>query len=64
MNEGAPKVKVSRAMKHLQLLTDRGFGIDEEQKRDPLDYTIEDNPVPFSEDHPKDKYNFIAEMDR
>jgi hypothetical protein len=51
-------------MKHLQLLTDRGFGIDEEQKRDPLDYTIEDNPVPFSEDHPKDKYNFIAEMDR
>ena len=56
-------MKVSRAMKHLQLLTDRGFEKDEEQK-DILDYGIEENPVQFSDGHPTDKYHFIAEMDR
>ncbi|CAG0922841.1 unnamed protein product, partial [Notodromas monacha] len=62
--EGAPKVKVSRAMKHLQLLTEKGFEIEDENKRPPLDYSIEENPVPFSEGDPKEKYHFIAELDR
>ncbi|CAG0925182.1 unnamed protein product, partial [Notodromas monacha] len=61
---GAPKVKVSRAMKHLQLLTEKGFEIEDENKRPPLDYSIEENPVPFSEGDPKEKYHFIAELDR
>jgi hypothetical protein len=62
--EGAPKVKVSRAMKHLQLLTERGFEVDDEFKRTPLNYEVENKPIAFTPGHPKDKYNFIAEMDR
>lgn len=62
--EGAEGIKLSRAMTHLQQLTDSGHPITEEQKIK-LDYSVERSPIEWdTETNVSDKFNFISEISR
>lgn len=63
--KNVPKVQVTRAMKHLQQLTESGQEIIEDENNPHFDYTIEDNPITWStEGQLTSKYSFISELSR
>nr|XP_046471281.1 obscurin isoform X9 [Neodiprion pinetum]XP_046471284.1 obscurin isoform X9 [Neodiprion pinetum] len=63
--EGTPKIQVTRAMKHLQQLTDAGQEIIIEDNKAGIDYSIEDKPLEWSnEGQLSEKYSFISELSR
>ncbi|XP_046753437.1 obscurin isoform X5 [Diprion similis] len=63
--EGTPKIQVTRAMKHLQQLTDAGQEIIIEDNKVGIDYSIEDKPLEWSnEGQLSEKYSFISELSR
>lgn len=62
---GAPKVQVTRAMKHLQQLTESGQEIDIDDNKVHMNYKIEDDPIEWTTDGQlTDKYSFISELSR
>lgn len=62
---GVPKVQMSRAMLHLQELTESGLEIEIEDQNLHLDYTIEDEPINWITDvQVTSKYSFMSELAR
>ncbi|XP_043255290.1 obscurin-like isoform X3 [Colletes gigas] len=62
---GCPKVQITRAMRHLQELTEAGQEIMLEEDKPHMDYTIEDHPIEWStETNLSSKYSFISEIHR
>ncbi|XP_049802567.1 obscurin isoform X3 [Schistocerca nitens] len=62
---GSPKVQVTRAMKHLQQITESGQAITIEDSKPKLDYSIEKNPVEWTtEGSLTEKYSFVSELAR
>ncbi|XP_071443881.1 protein Obscurin isoform X2 [Hetaerina americana] len=62
--EGAPKVQISRAMRHLQQMTESGAKIDMEDAKHHMDYSIENNPPEWSDGAVSDKFTLISEINR
>lgn len=63
--EGAPKIVITKAMKHLQQITESGQEIVLEEFKPKLDYSCEENPIEWStESNLTDKYSFISEVSR
>ncbi|CAG9826985.1 unnamed protein product [Diabrotica balteata] len=60
---GSPKIQLSKAMLHLQQLTDSGKEVDEES-RTRLDYKLESSPVEWEDSNVQQEYNFISEISR
>ncbi|XP_024939523.1 obscurin isoform X4 [Cephus cinctus] len=64
-DQGAQKVQVTRAMKHLQQLTESGQEIEIEEAKSHINYSLEDTPIEWStEGQLTDKYSFISELSR
>ncbi|XP_011878155.1 PREDICTED: muscle M-line assembly protein unc-89 isoform X5 [Vollenhovia emeryi] len=62
---GCPKVQITRAMRHLQELTEAGQEIVLEEDRPHIDYSLEENPIEWSvEPQLSAKYSFISELSR
>lgn len=61
---GAPKVQITKAMKHLQSLCDSGQEVVVDEAKPILDYSTELFPIKWSTDQPSEKYNFISEIAR
>ncbi|XP_012537087.1 obscurin isoform X3 [Monomorium pharaonis] len=62
---GCPKVQITRAMRHLQELTEAGQEIVLEEDKPHIDYSIERNPIKWSvEPQLSTKYSFISELSR
>ncbi|XP_053597033.1 obscurin isoform X2 [Microplitis demolitor] len=63
--EGAPKIPISRAMKHLQYLTESGHEIVPSEDKPKLNYDIEDEPIEWTIDAQfTGRYTFISEVYR
>ncbi|XP_044021287.1 obscurin isoform X7 [Aphidius gifuensis] len=63
--EGTPKVPISRAMRHLQQLTESGQEIIAEEDKPHLNYDAEDEPIDWSIDSQfTSRYTFISEISR
>ncbi|XP_057331169.1 obscurin-like isoform X7 [Microplitis mediator] len=63
--EGAPKIPISRAMKHLQYLTESGHEIVPNEDKPKLNYDIEDEPIEWTIDAQfTGRYTFISEVYR
>ncbi|XP_050589406.1 obscurin-like isoform X4 [Bombus affinis] len=62
---GCPKVQITRAMRHLQELTESGQEIVLDEDKPHMDYSIEDHPIEWSTDtNLSSKYSFISEISR
>ncbi|KAE8753087.1 hypothetical protein FOCC_FOCC000010 [Frankliniella occidentalis] len=62
---GVPKVQITRAMAHLQSITESGAEVNEMEAAPKLDYTIENRPLNWIPEHDvSDKYHFISEISR
>lgn len=61
---GAPKLQVSRAMRHLQDLVEGGQDVSIDESKSHLDYSTEKNPIHWSHEQPTAKYNYISEISR
>ncbi|XP_076659527.1 obscurin isoform X3 [Halictus rubicundus] len=62
---GCQKVQITRAMRHLQDLTEAGQVIIPEEDKPHMDYSIEDHPIEWStETNLTSKYSFISEVAR
>ncbi|CAH1967604.1 unnamed protein product [Acanthoscelides obtectus] len=61
--EGAPKIQLSNAMRHLQEITDSGQPA-EEHDEIKLDYAVESNPIEWDDSDVKENFNFISEIHR
>lgn len=62
---GAPKIEVTKAMKHLQQLTESGQEIILEEDKPKLDYSTEENPIDWNTTQNfSDRYTFISELCR
>lgn len=62
---GCPKVQITRAMRHLQELTEAGQEIILEDDKPHIDYSIEKNPIEWSvEPQLSTRYSFISELSR
>ncbi|XP_020293629.1 obscurin isoform X3 [Pseudomyrmex gracilis] len=62
---GCPKVQITRAMRHLQELTEAGQEIVLEEDKPHIDYSVEEHPVEWStEPQLSAKYSFISELAR
>lgn len=60
---GASKVEVTKAMKHLQQMTEGGQEIVLDEEKPKLDYSTEENPVEWdASDKFTAKYSFISEV--
>ncbi|CAG4950620.1 unnamed protein product [Parnassius apollo] len=60
---GAPKIEVTKAMKHLQQLTESGQEIVLEEEKPKLDYSIENNPLDWCPGESfTERYSFISEL--
>ncbi|CAH0405571.1 unnamed protein product [Chilo suppressalis] len=60
---GAPKIEVTKAMKHLQQITESGQEVVLEEERPKLNYAIEENPIEWdSTDAFTERYSFISEL--
>ncbi|XP_017890129.1 obscurin isoform X5 [Ceratina calcarata] len=60
---GCPKVQITRAMRHLQELTESGQEIVLEEDKPHMDYSIEEHPFEWStETNLTSKYSFISEI--
>lgn len=65
LDHGAPKVQVTKAMRHLQEITESGQEISIDDQRARLDYKYEREPIDWSNDtRISDKYSFISEIMR
>ena len=63
--EGTPKLQVTRAMRHLQALTEAGQEIILEEDKPHIDYSVEDQPLEWTIDtHFTERYSFISEVYR
>ncbi|XP_050295068.1 obscurin-like isoform X13 [Anthonomus grandis grandis] len=61
--DGSPKIQLSKAMAHLQSITDSGREI-EEDKPFKNNYSIENEPIQWEHSSIQDHYNFISEIAR
>lgn len=62
---GASKIQITKAMKHLQQLTDSGHKVSDEQDRHEVDYSLERYTFDFKvESRLQEKYSFISEIAR
>ncbi|XP_026827528.1 obscurin isoform X4 [Ooceraea biroi] len=62
---GCPKVQITRAMRHLQELTEAGQEIVLEEDKPHIDYSLEKHPIEWStETQLSTKYSFISELSR
>lgn len=62
---GAPKVQVTRAMKHLQQMTDSGQEVSADESKPKLDYSAETQPIEWrNEGGLTEKYSFVSELSR
>lgn len=62
---GAPKIQITKAMKHLQQLTDAGHKVTDEQDKHEVDYSLERYAFDWKvETHLQEKYSFISEIAR
>ncbi|VEN40588.1 unnamed protein product [Callosobruchus maculatus] len=61
--EGAAKVQLSNAMRHLQEITDSGQAAEEHAEMR-LDYKVESTPIEWDDSDVKENYNFISEIHR
>ncbi|XP_049294890.1 obscurin isoform X7 [Anopheles funestus] len=65
LDPGAPKIQITRAMKHLQQLTESGQQVGPEERTGRLDYSYEKTPLKWSiEGNYNEKYTFMSEMSR
>uniref|UniRef100_A0A1B6FN80 Obscurin n=1 Tax=Cuerna arida TaxID=1464854 RepID=A0A1B6FN80_9HEMI len=64
LEEGAPKIQLSRAMRHLQDIVEGGQEVALEVSKSHLDYRVEKSPIHWSQEQPTDKYNYISEISR
>ncbi|XP_061508158.1 obscurin isoform X8 [Anopheles gambiae] len=65
LEPGAPKIQITRAMKHLQQLTESGQQVGPEERTGRLDYSYEKTPLKWSiEGNYNEKYTFMSEMAR
>ncbi|XP_035904935.1 obscurin isoform X5 [Anopheles stephensi] len=65
LESGAPKIQITRAMKHLQQLTESGQQVGPEERTGRLDYSYEKTPLKWSiEGNYNEKYTFMSEMSR
>lgn len=63
--DGSPKIEVTRAMRHLQQMTESGEEIITEEFKPKLDYSNEENPLEWNtESDLTSKYSFISELSR
>lgn len=62
---GAPKIQVTRAMKHLQQITESGQQIVADESKNKIDYRFETEPIEWSsEPSYTERYSFISEISR
>lgn len=63
---GCPKVQITRAMRHLQELTEAGQEIVLEEDKPHMDYSVEEHPIEWSTEPNQlsAKYSFISELSR
>lgn len=62
---GAPKIQVTKAMKHLQQITEAGQPIVAEESKHKVDYRFETEPIEWStEPSYTERYSFISEISR
>lgn len=62
---GAPKIQVTRAMKHLQQITESGQQIVSDETKNIVDYRFETEPIEWSsEPSYNERYSFISEISR
>lgn len=61
---GAPKIQVTRAMKHLQQITESGQKITPEETKPKVDYRFETEPIEWSTENYNERYSFISEISR
>ncbi|CAH0694872.1 unnamed protein product [Spodoptera exigua] len=60
---GAPKIEVTKAMRHLQQITESGQEVTLEENKPKLDYSIEDRPVEWeSSQQFTERYSFVSEL--
>lgn len=65
LEQGAPKIQVTRAMKHLQQLTESGQVIVLDEEKPKLNYSCEETPLEWGSDsNLTEKYSFISELAR
>jgi tRNA A-37 threonylcarbamoyl transferase component Bud32 len=65
LDAGAPKIQVTRAMKHLQQITESGQPITPEEVKPKVDYRFETEPIEWStEPSYNERYSFISEISR
>ncbi|XP_063991059.1 obscurin isoform X2 [Diachasmimorpha longicaudata] len=63
--EGAPKVPISRAMRHLQHLTESGQVIIPDEEKPRISYDAEETPIEWTIDAQfTSRYSFISEVSR
>ncbi|XP_044758879.1 obscurin isoform X8 [Coccinella septempunctata] len=60
---GVPMIQFSKAMQHLQQMTDSGHEVKVDPKTYP-DYAIEAKPIEWQYKNPEEEYSFISEMSR
>jgi Protein kinase domain/Immunoglobulin I-set domain/Fibronectin type III domain len=62
---GAPKIQVTKAMKHLQQITESGQQIVADENKSKVDYRFETEPIEWSsEPSYTERYSFISEIAR
>ncbi|XP_060806138.1 obscurin isoform X2 [Amyelois transitella] len=62
-NTGAPKIEMTKAMKHLQQITESGQEIVLDEDRPKLDYGTEEKPIEWdTSDAFTERYSFISEL--
>lgn len=62
---GAPKIQVTRAMKHLQQITESGQAIVADEAKSKVEYRFETEPIEWSsEPSYTERYSFISEISR
>ncbi|XP_043277221.1 obscurin isoform X7 [Venturia canescens] len=60
---GTAKLQITRAMRHLQALTESGQEIVLEEDKPHIDYSVEDQPLDWTIDtHFTERYSFISEV--
>lgn len=62
---GAPKIQVTKAMKHLQQITESGQQIVADENKSKIEYRFETEPIEWSsEPSYTERYSFISEISR
>lgn len=65
LEAGAPKIQVTRAMKHLQQITESGQQVLPEEEKPKVDYRFETEAIEWStEPSYNERYSFISEISR